>query len=140
MSTLEKALATASQAHAGRIGEDGEAEVLHPIRVMLRLSDDEERQTALLHDTIEDGGMTAIELRAAGFSERIIEAVETLTGRPNETYDDYIRRVLLVPLAARVKRADVEEHASVVAQMPVNAEQQERMGNYERARIALSQA
>jgi polyhydroxyalkanoate synthesis regulator phasin len=140
MSTIEKAIQVATRAHAGRIGEDGDPEILHPLRVMMRLQADDERQTAILHDVIEDGGMTPEELRAEGFSDEIILAVETLTGRMGESYDDYIRRVLPVPLAARVKRADVEEHASVVSRLPVCAEQIERMGNYERARAALATA
>lgn len=139
MSSLEKALQVAAQAHAGRIGEDGDPEILHALRVMLRLSADDERQAAILHDVIEDGGMTADELRQEGFSEDVILAVETLTGRMDESYDDYILRVIQHPLATRVKRADVEEHAAVVSRMPVTDQQIERMGNYQRARAVLQQ-
>lgn len=139
MSSLEKALQVAAQAHAGRIGEDGDPEILHALRVMLRLSADDERQAAILHDVIEDGGMTADELRQEGFSEDVILAVETLTGRMDESYDDYILRVIQHPLSTRVKRADVEEHAAVVSRMPVTDQQIERMGNYQRARAVLQQ-
>lgn len=138
MSTLSKAIEVAALAHAGRIGEDGEAEVLHPIRVMLRLQADDERQAAMLHDVIEDGGMTAAQLVAAGFAPEVVAAVEVLTGQEGESYDDYVNRVIQHPLAARVKRADVEEHASVVGKLPVSEEQIERMGNYQRARLALA--
>lgn len=140
MSTLEKAIEFAARAHAGRIGEDGEAEVLHPLRVMLRLQADDERQTAMLHDVIEDCGMTPADLRAAGFAAEVVVAVEVLTGRPAESYDEYISRVVQLPLAVRVKRADVEEHASVVSRLPHSDEQQERLGNYQRARVALAAA
>lgn len=140
MSTLEKALQVAAQAHAGRIGEDGDPEILHVLRVMLRLHADNERQTAILHDVIEDGGLTAAELRQAGFAEDVILAVETLTGRDDESYDAYILRVIQHPLATRVKRADVEEHAAVVSRMPVTDQQIMRMGNYQRARAVLAQA
>ena len=140
MSNLEKALQVAARAHAGRIGEDGDPEILHALRVMLRLHADDERQAAILHDVIEDGGMTPAELRQEGFSEDIILAVETLTGRMDESYDDYILRVIQHPLATRVKRADVEEHAAVVSRMPVTDQQIERMGNYQRARAVLAQA
>ncbi|MFA9275183.1 MAG: hypothetical protein ACEQSE_09950 [Candidatus Aquirickettsiella gammari] len=139
MSSIEKALQVAARAHASRIGEDGDPEILHALRVMLRLSADDERQTAILHDVIEDGGMTAAELRQEGFSEDVILAVETLTGRMDESYDDYILRVIQHPLATRVKRADVEEHAAVVSRMPVTDQQIERMGNYQRARAVLQQ-
>lgn len=145
MSSIEKALQVAARAHAGRIGEDGDPEILHVLRVMLRLKSDSSdsadaaRQAAILHDVIEDGGMTADELRQEGFSEDVILAVETLTGRMDESYDDYILRVIQHPLATRVKRADVEEHAAVVSRMPVTDQQIERMGNYQRARAVLQQ-
>jgi hypothetical protein len=138
MPTLNKAIEIAARAHAGRTGEDGEAEILHPLRVMLRLQADDERQAAMLHDVIEDCGMTAAELLAAGFSPEVVAAVEVLTGQAGETYEQYIDRVLKLPLALRVKRADVEEHASVVSRLPASAEQLERLGNYQRARIKLS--
>jgi (p)ppGpp synthase/HD superfamily hydrolase len=140
MSTLNKAIEIAARAHAGRIGEDGEAEVLHPMRVMLRLQADDERQTAMLHDVIEDCGMTVSELYAAGFSKDVVAAVELLTGQAGETYDEYIERVVQLPLAVRVKHADIEEHTSVVSAMPVSNEQLERLGNYQRARVALMAA
>lgn len=140
MSTLAKAIEIAARAHAERIGEDGEAEILHSLRVMLRLQTDDERQTAMLHDVIEDCGMTVLDLHAAGFSKDVVAAVEILTGRAGETYDQYISRVVQLPLAVRVKRADVEEHASVVARLPVSDEQLERLGNYRRARITLAAA
>jgi hypothetical protein len=140
MSTLEKAIEFAARAHAGRIGEDGEAEIMHPLRVMLRLQADDERQSAMLHDVIEDCGKTPADLQAAGFAAEVVAAVQVLTGQPGESYDEYIRRVLQLPLAVRVKRADVEEHASVVSRLPAGDEQAERMGNYERARIALAAA
>jgi (p)ppGpp synthase/HD superfamily hydrolase len=140
MSTLEKALEIAARAHAGRIGEDGDPEICHPLRLMLRLHGDHARQAAILHDVIEDCGMSAADLAAAGFSSEVIVAVETLTGRAGESYDEYISRIVLVPLAAKVKQADVEEHAALVAQMPVNTEQMARMANYQRARISLAAA
>lgn len=138
MSTLAKAIEIAARAHAERIGEDGEPEILHPLRLMLRLHSDDERQVAMLHDVIEDCGLCAADLHAAGFSDEVVAAVEVLTGRAGESYDQYIQRVVKLPLAVRVKRADVEEHASFVRHLPVSDEQLERLGNYQRARVALS--
>jgi (p)ppGpp synthase/HD superfamily hydrolase len=140
MPTLSKAIEIAARAHAERIGEDGEPEILHPIRVMLRLHADDERQVAMLHDVIEDCGLTATDLHAAGFTAEVVAAVEVLTGKTDETYEQYIKRVVQLSLAVRVKQADVEEHASVVRRLPVSAEQLERLGNYQRALVVLSAA
>ncbi|MFB1009938.1 MAG: GTP pyrophosphokinase, partial [Thiopseudomonas sp.] len=50
MSNLERALVIAALAHAGQRDKGGEPYVLHPLRMMLKLETDEERQAALLHD------------------------------------------------------------------------------------------
>jgi len=39
---------------------------------------------AVLHDVIEDGGITPDQLRAEGFPEAAVAAVETVTKRPEE--------------------------------------------------------
>jgi len=138
MSTLAIAIETAARAHTARIGEDGDPEILHCMRVMLRLQAEDERQVAMLHDVIEDGGMYAQQLLEIGFTHDVVQAVEILTGRPDETYDEYIQRVIQMPLAARVKQADVEEHARVVGNLPASPEQAKRMNNYARARQVLA--
>lgn len=140
MTTLARAIEIAARAHAGRIGEDGEPEILHPLRVMLRLQHDAERQVAILHDVIEDGGLTPADLEAAGFSAELVSAVEALTGRAGEPYDDYIERVARHPLAARVKQADVKEHMVVVSGFAADEARAERLDTYRRARVRLAEA
>jgi GTP diphosphokinase / guanosine-3',5'-bis(diphosphate) 3'-diphosphatase len=36
MSTLEKAIVIATQAHNGQVGKDGNSYILHPLRVMMK--------------------------------------------------------------------------------------------------------
>ncbi len=54
MSTLERAITIAATAHAGQIDKAGAPYILHPLRVMLRVTTEAERITAVLHDVIED--------------------------------------------------------------------------------------
>lgn len=43
MSSLERAIAIAAKAHAGQIDKAGQPYILHPLRVMLRLTSETER-------------------------------------------------------------------------------------------------
>lgn len=63
--------------------------------------------TGLLHDAIEDGGVTADDLHEAFVPPDVVTAVEVLTRRQDETYADYIGRVAENPLARAVKLADI---------------------------------
>lgn len=78
---LEKALILAAKAHTGQVDKGGAPYILHPIRVMLACEGEKEKIVALLHDTLEDTALTAADLRRAGFSEEIVQAVCCLTRR-----------------------------------------------------------
>lgn len=55
---LEEALQIAIKAHAGQVDKAGVPYVFHPIRVSCKCVTDEEKIVALLHDVIEDTGVT----------------------------------------------------------------------------------
>ncbi len=110
MSTLERAIAIAVEAHTGQQDRTGAPYVLHPLRVMFRLVTDEERIAGVLHDVIErSGAWTLARLSAEGFSPEIVAAVEALSRREGEEYEAYIRRSASSDLARRVKIADLED-------------------------------
>ena len=52
MSTLEKAIAMAAQAHAGQRDKEDLCYILHPLRVMMRVQGEEAQMVAVLHDTL----------------------------------------------------------------------------------------
>ena len=54
MSTLEKAIAIAAEAHAGATDKAGAPYILHPLRVMLKVKSPDARIVAVLHDVVED--------------------------------------------------------------------------------------
>lgn len=66
-----------------------------------------------LHDVVEDSDWTLCDLRAAGFSERIINAVDALTHRDGEKYLDSIERAGDNKDAVMVKLADLKDNMSV---------------------------
>lgn len=106
MSTLERAIAIAAQAHAGQTDKAGEPYILHPLRLMLAMESDLERIAAVLHDAVEDSGTTLEDLRAEGFAEEAVAAIDALTKREGESKMDAAARAKRNPLALRVKLAD----------------------------------
>lgn len=92
----------------------GEPYALHPKRVASRLSERDEKLVALLHDTIEDTCLTAEDLISIGFPRNVVDAVMVITIRENESYDEYIDRVIGSNnvLSLKVKKADMEDNQS----------------------------
>ena len=103
MSNLQKAIDLANEKHADQYDKLGDPYVEHLRRVAQRLRTDTEKTVAWLHDILEDTDMTADDLAAAGFPDEVVEAVIALTKREGETYEDFIRRAAVHPVADRVK-------------------------------------
>ncbi len=110
MITFSRAIVIATKAHAGQVDRGGQPYILHPLRVMLQMPDDEHRIIAVLHDVIEDTDVQALDLVREGCGARISDALDDLTRREGETYDAFIERVSRNPLAIRVKLADIEDN------------------------------
>lgn len=83
---------------------------LHPLRVMLQLGDLREMMAGLLHDAVEDPGVTLDQLRRTAFTAEPAEAVDALTRRPGEEYREYLARVKANPMALRLKLANLREN------------------------------
>lgn len=111
MATLEKALEIAARAHAGQKDKEGLAYILHPLRVMHRVSDEAARIVAVLHDVVEDTSVTLDDLRAAGFSDEVMAAVACVTHARHEPYAEYVVRCRNNPIARQVKLADLEDNS-----------------------------
>lgn len=112
MATVERAIEIARFHHEGQRDKAGNDYIAHPLYVMDRFGPDDVacRIVGVLHDVPEDTEMTIDDLRAEGFSEEIIEAIDAITIRPCETMKDYIERVKKNPIATRVKIEDVRHN------------------------------
>lgn len=110
MSDLTRAIVIAAEAHRGQVDKAGEAYILHPLRVMLRMRTEPERIAAVLHDLLEDTGWEMEQLRAEGFSEGVLRALDHLTRREGEGYHPFVRRAAHDSVARAVKRADLEDN------------------------------
>ena len=112
---LNKMLVLATNAHAGQFDKGGSPYILHPLRVMSFLKEDDEelRCIALGHDVIEDTDTTYADLKAAGMSDRVIAGIEALTKRRGETYDEYKARVFANVDAMKVKVCDLRHNTDI---------------------------
>lgn len=109
--TLERAISLAAQAHEGQLDKTGQPYILHPLRVMLKVSSLCEQMTAILHDVLEDTTLTADVLKAEGCPEEVLEALDALTRRKGEKYlDEYILRIQKNPIAKSVKLSDLADN------------------------------
>lgn len=133
MSTLERAIAIAANAHEGQVDKAGAPYVLHPLRMMLRLSNTDERITAVLHDVVEDCGVSLETLRAEGFPERVIEAIDSVTRRPEESYDAFVLRAASNPIGRRVKLVDLQDNSDLSRIAKPTTHDYERVEKYRRA-------
>ena len=133
MSTLERAIEIAAQAHAGQKDKVGEPYILHCMRVMMKLAKPNDRIVAALHDVIEDTPWTLPKLRQEGFSAPVVKAVDALTHRDGEKYDAYIKRLGDVPIARRVKLADLSDNMSHTRQMQHSDRTAEILKRYDKA-------
>lgn len=133
MATLERAIAIAATAHAGQLDKNGMPYILHPLRVMMRVEAFDAKIIAVLHDLIEDTEWTPDQLRSEGFSAVILEALDCVTRRETETYEEFVERSSSNALARSVKLADLEDNMNMLRLKEVTAKDLERLERYHRA-------
>jgi (p)ppGpp synthase/HD superfamily hydrolase len=121
MSTIERAVAIAAEAHAGQTDKAGAPYLLHPLRVMLSVSTPEERIVAVLHDVMEDcPSWTLDRLRAEGFSEIVLAGLVSVTKTASEeaakdeaSYLAFVRRAAANSIGRVVKLADLRDNCDL---------------------------
>jgi (p)ppGpp synthase/HD superfamily hydrolase len=140
VSTLERAIAIAAEAHAGQVDWAGLPYVLHPLRMMMRVSSTDERIVAVLHDVCEDcPGWTLDRLRGEGFSDRIVEALRSVTKRDGEDYEAFVRRAAANPIGRSVKLADLNDNSDLSRISAPSERQLQLIEKYRRAIDMLGQ-
>ncbi len=137
--TIDDAIALAVECHRGQVDKYDLPYILHVLGVAARCRTLEEKTVAFLHDTVEDSPTTLDDLRAMGFSDRIVSAVDALTRRGDETYEEFVDRTAKNRLATVVKLADLEDNMDVRRmRRTVEAKDLERLERYRRAWLRLS--
>lgn len=139
MSNLETAIALACKVHAGQVDKSGQPYILHPLRLMLKFQSDDERIVAILHDAVEDGDITLDDLRQSGFSEMIVVAIDCLSKRADEGYEDFVSRLSINALARKVKVEDIRDNLDVTRLQSIGPEDLARIAKYHKALSTLLQ-
>lgn len=136
---LDQAILIAAQAHLGQKDKMGAPYILHPLRMMLRFETQAEMIIAVLHDVVEDNPDWNFDrLRQEGFSEEIIQAVDHLTRREQESYEEFVARASQNDLARRVKLADLEDNMDLTRLNSLTENDKKRLERYHQAWVKLS--
>lgn len=135
--TLEDAIRLAVEAHYGQRDRNGQPYILHPLRMMFRLETDTERIVGVLHDVIEDTSYTEDDLRQTGYSEEILQALNCVTRREGEPYEEFVLRARANPIGRRVKLADTEDNMDLRRMDEITPQDMERLARYRKAWAVL---
>jgi len=141
---LEKAISIATLAHDGQKDKYEGAYILHPLRLMMKMNTEEEMIVAVLHDVVEDTPWTIDALRAEGFSERVLDALDHLTKRKNdetseeEPYEEFIQRAKKNTLSRKVKIADLEDNMDMKRITELKDKDLKRLKKYHRSWLELT--
>lgn len=140
--SLDEARAMVGTAHAGQVdklGRDYITAHLEPIAESLAAHGEDAEMAGLLHDILEDTSVTSEELLSAGVPPHVVRAVESVSKRPGEPYEDLIERAAADPLGRLVKLADnarnLESNDALSQTDPETASRLRE--KYERARARL---
>jgi len=135
---LGKAIELAKTHHAGVFDKGGHPYIEHPLRLMENMDTNIEKMVAVMHDLVEDTHITIAYLRTAGFSEKVLSALDCVTNRDNEDYESFIERIAQNPLATKVKLADLEDNMDLSRIPEPSKKDYKRIEKYKRAKTRLS--
>lgn len=113
--TLAGADRLAAVLHQDQTDRCGEPYIQH-VRATARIVRDNGGTTAqqlagLLHDTVEETSCTLEQLAGLGVPAPVVQLVDALTRRPDESQEVYLARLAATPAAIDVKRADIAHNS-----------------------------
>lgn len=104
-----RAMRIAYDAHAGQVDKCGAPYVFHPYHLAEQMDDEATVCAALLHDVVEDTGVT-LENLGREFPAEVVDALRLLTHLPAVPYLDYVHALATNPVARKVKQADLRHN------------------------------
>ena len=105
-----KAMIIAYNAHINQFDRAGVPYIYHPIHLAEQMDTEIECVVALLHDVVEDCGITFEQLEI-DFPKEIIQVLKLLTRNKEMKYMDYIMEIKKNDIAKKVKIADIKHNA-----------------------------
>ena len=135
--TLENAINLATKHHEGQFDKGGNPYIGHPMRIMEKMMLEDEKIVAVLHDIVEDTDITLQDLTDMGYSSMIVNAIDCLSKRHGESYDDFIERTLTDTMASYVKLADIEDNMDLSRLKTVTAKDKARYNKYKKVHTRI---
>ncbi len=132
MSLIDKAREIAYEAHKGQVDKAGKPYTEHLEFVAGRVTTEQEKCVAYLHDVLEDTDFPEEVLKKT-FPAEIFEAVKAMTHSEGEPYFTYIERISHNAIATSVKRADLTNNMMLERLPQVTAKDLERVEKYKKA-------
>lgn len=132
---LARAIEIASKEFVERTDKSGRPYILHCLWVMnkVRHLGDVYMTVAVLHDLLEDTNWTLAMLKEEGFSPDVLIAVDMLTHKSKDSYDDYIKIISFNDIAKQVKLRDLEHNTKVTRLKGLRKKDHDRIEKYHRA-------
>ncbi len=125
-------------AHKEQVDNSGVPYVFHCIHIAEQMHDEDTTIIALLHDIVEDTEYTIEDLRTAGFSEDVLEAVLLLTHDKAVPYMEYVERIKMNRMASVVKYADLTHNSDLTRLDIVDEKAFQRIEKYKQAIAILN--
>jgi (p)ppGpp synthase/HD superfamily hydrolase len=110
---LELALNLATEAHRGQVDKGGHPYINHVTRVSNNCSDLDSKIVGMIHDIVEDTYYTLNDLSELGFPDYIVQAIDAISKRKGESYNNYISRVKSNNIAIKVKLSDLKDNTDL---------------------------
>ncbi len=138
---LAKAIQIASEKHFGQYDKSGMPYILHPLKVMhyLKTDDLELMAMAVLHDVVEDTDTTYQDLKDAGMTDRIIDALRLLTKVRGQTLREYVEGIKTNTDAIKVKLADLRHNSDIRRLKGITEKDVNRMRKYNEIYMELKE-
>jgi (p)ppGpp synthase/HD superfamily hydrolase len=135
------ALRIAYDAHHGQTDKTGLPYIYHPLHLAEHIGDDEVLiAVALLHDVVEDTDRSFDDLRSAGISDEVIEALKLLTHDDAVPYMEYVQAIKNSgnQTAIAVKLADLCHNANTWRLVEIDDKARARIEKYKAAITLLT--
>ena len=130
---VKRAILLASDAHRGQYDKGGLPYITHPLHVADQMKTEDECVVALLHDVMEDTGLTEFNLKEWGISDRQIAALKLLCHDESVPYLEYIQRIRIDPIATAVKIEDLKHNSDLTRLNSITHVDLERVQKYKEA-------
>jgi (p)ppGpp synthase/HD superfamily hydrolase len=113
----------------------GQPYIGHLLRVSnaLMAESEEVRTIAWLHDILEDCPEWDMDKLRSFFSESIVVAVDLLTHKSEDSYDDYLQKILTDERCVKVKLADLKDNMDLTRLETLSESDLKRVQKYHKA-------